>query len=134
MTNRGSLVALAASLSAFSACAPSVYRRNYRRVPSAPDALAPCLGDPIISSPDDPQAAGQDLEKQGYVSIGYATFDSPTSEPAQDPDLLAQARSVGACRVILSSHRSGSRDVGFGVETRTMRTYDVSVLFFAKPK
>ncbi len=115
-------------------CGSSPYRKSYHRIASAPASLAPCRPDePGVNTPADPQAEGERLRGLGYVSVGYVSFKGVAPDPARDPDILAQARRVGACRVILSANRGGSREVGYGPEDRRVAVYEVSAIFFAKP-
>ena len=130
-------LALAApiSLALVAGCGTSPYKKQFHRIPSAPTVLAPCReGEPGVNTPSDPQAEGERLRGLGYLSIGYVSFKGVVPDPARDPDILAQARRVGACRVVLSSNRHGSRDVGYGPEDRRVAVYEVSAIFFAKPK
>jgi hypothetical protein len=118
---------LLAALSA--ACASGgPYRKYYHDIPGPAAARSGvCVDGPKIAS-----GSAAELESQGFAAVGYASFNAAVPDPASDPDVLAQAAAVGACRVLLSSSRSGERSSGFGGSNRDVAVYEVSAIFFRK--
>lgn len=90
--------------------------------------------DDLLLSDLPPRTASWTVLRLFCATFSYVSFKGVVPDPARDPDILAQARRVGACRVVLSSNRHGSREVGYGPEDRSVAVYEVSAIFFAKPK